>query len=280
VPFSSSTGQAMGESRLTSRRQEGPLSVDFAVRDRVATITLNRPEAMNALDPESRAALAECWRRVSDDDAIRVSILTGSGDRAFCTGADLKKTMPPKESFAQLTFGVEDASEAFFGSDKPIICAINGYALGGGLELALACDIRIAAENARFGQPEVRVGSIPGGGGTQRLPRAVGLSDAMLMLLTGDMIDSAEALRIGLVSRVVPLAKLLDEAHTIAIRIAANAPLAVRAVKRLALQGAHLPLADSIRVERMTWGLLRDTEDRIEGRLAFQQKRPPVFRGR
>lgn len=256
------------------------MSVDFVVRDHVATITLNRPEAMNALDPESRVALAECWRRVSDDDAIRVAILTGTGEKAFCTGADLKKTMPPKESFAQLTFGEEDSSEAFFGSDKPSICAINGYALGGGLELALVCDIRIAAENARFGQPEVRVGSIPGAGGTQRLPRAVGLSDAMLILLTGDIVDSAEALRIGLVSRVVPLAKLLDEAQMIAARIAANAPLAVRAVKRLAVQGAHLPLGDAIRAERMTWGLLRDTEDRIEGRLAFQQKRPPVFRGR
>ena len=255
---------------------------DFTLRDHVATITLNRPEAMNALDPESVAALASCWRRVADDDAVRVAILTGTGERAFCTGADLKKTMPPKESFAQLTFGAEESAreQAVFLSDKPSICAINGYALGGGLELALACDIRIATENARFGQPEVRVGSIPGAGGTQRLPRAVGLSDAMLMLLTGDMIDSAEALRIGLVSRVVPFARLLDEANAIATRIAANAPLAVRAVKRLALQGAHLPLVDAIRTERMTWGLLRDTEDRIEGRLAFQQKRPPAYKGR
>jgi E-phenylitaconyl-CoA hydratase len=237
---------------------------------------------MNALDPESRVQLAACWQRVADDNDIRVAILTGTGPKAFCTGADLKKTMPPKESFAQLTFGTEEAAseEAAIATDKPSICAINGYALGGGLELALACDIRIAAENARFGQPEVKVGSIPGAGGTQRLPRTIGASDAMLMLLTGDMIDSAEALRIGLVSRVVPAEALLDEAFRIATRIAANAPLSVRAVKRLVLQGAHLPLKDAIRLERMTWGVLRDTEDRIEGRLAFQQKRPPVYRGR
>ncbi len=256
------------------------MPIDFTVRDNVAVITLNRPEAMNALDPESRAELAACWQRVAADDGVRVVVLTGAGDRAFCTGADLKKTMPPKESFAQLTFGAEDDEYASFGSDKPSICAINGYAMGGGLELALACDIRIAADTARFGLPEVRVGSIPGAGGTQRLPRAVGSSDAMLMLLTGDAIDSAEALRIGLVSRVVPRPTLLDEAHKIAQRIAANAPLAVRAAKRAAVQGAHLPLSDGIRIERAAWGLLRDTHDRIEGRLAFQQKRPPRYEGR
>jgi E-phenylitaconyl-CoA hydratase len=248
------------------------LPVDFTARDNVAVITLNRPEAMNALDPQTRDELATCWLRAGEDNAIRVVILTGAGDRAFCTGADLKKTMPPKESFAQLTFGAEEDDYAGFGSDKPSICAINGFALGGGLELALACDIRIAADTARFG--------LPGAGGTQRLPRAIGRSDAMLMLLTGDTIDSAEALRIGLVSRVVPRAALLDEAHAIAARIAANAPLAVRAAKRVAVHGADLPLSDGIRAERAAWGLLRDTRDRIEGRLAFQQKRAPHYEGR
>ncbi len=256
------------------------MPVEYAVHDRIALITLNRPAAMNALDPESRAELEACWRRVAEDGQVRCVILTGAGDRAFCTGADLKKTMPPKESFAELTFGAEEMDQSTFGSDKPSICAINGFALGGGLELALACDIRIAAENAQFGLPEVKVGSIPGAGGTQRLPRAIGRSDAMLMLLTGDIIDSAEALRVGLVSRVVKREALLDEAMAIAGRIAANAPLAVRAVKRLAVQGAHLPLPDAIRAERATWGLLRDTQDRIEGRLAFQQKRKPRYEGR
>ena len=135
--------------------EEDVLPVEYAVEDRVALITLNRPEAMNALDPESRAELDACWRRVAGDDQVRCVILTGAGDRAFCTGADLKKTMPQKESFAELEFGTEDREYAAFGSDKPSICAINGFALGGGLELALACDIRIAAENARFGLPEV-----------------------------------------------------------------------------------------------------------------------------
>jgi E-phenylitaconyl-CoA hydratase len=161
-----------------------------------------------------------------------------------------------------------------------VICAINGYALGGGLELALACDIRIAADHARFGLPEVRVGSIPGDGGTQRLPRTVGASDAMLLLLTGDHIDAAEALRLGIVSRVVPSADLRREAEAIAGRIAANAPLSVRAIKRLVKQGQGVPLDIAIAHERLTWGTLRDTEDRIEGRRAFQEKRKPVYKGR
>ncbi|KGM30223.1 enoyl-CoA hydratase/isomerase family protein, partial [Inquilinus limosus] len=143
------------------------MAVDFSVEAHVATVVLNRPEAMNAIDPETQAGLAECWRRVREDDGIRVVLLTGAGDRAFSTGADLKKTMPPADSYASLAFGRGDAG-FLDGMDlgKPVICAINGFALGGGLELALACDIRIAADTARFGFPEVRVGSIPGGGGT------------------------------------------------------------------------------------------------------------------
>ncbi len=255
--------------------------VEFEVRGPIATVTLNRPAAMNALDGETRASLAECWRRIAADDEIRVAILTGAGERAFCTGADLKKTMPPPESAAELAFGAEEDASGFapFASDKPSLCAINGYALGGGLELALACDIRIAVPAARFGLPEVRVGSIPGAGGTQRLPRAVGLGNALLMMLTGEPIDSAEALRIGLISRIVPADRLLEEARAIAGKIAANAPLAVRAVKRLAVQGASLPLEAAIRSERQAWGLLRDTKDRIEGRVAFREKRKPIFRG-
>ncbi|RDJ19775.1 enoyl-CoA hydratase/isomerase family protein [Bosea caraganae] len=256
------------------------MSVDFSIRDHVATVVLNRPEAMNAIDPETQAALLDCWARIRQDDDVRVVILTGAGERAFCTGADLKKTMPPAESYAALAFGAGD--EAFSNQlelDKPIICAINGYALGGGLELALACDIRIAADTARFGLPEVKVGSIPGDGGTQRLPRTMGASDTMLLLLTGDHIDAQEAKRLGLISRIVPPADLLAEAQAIAGRIAANAPLSVRAVKRLVKQGAGLPLDVAIATERLVWGVLRDTRDRIEGRRAFQEKRKPVFTG-
>jgi (E)-benzylidenesuccinyl-CoA hydratase len=257
------------------------MALEFSIRDQIATVVLNRPEAMNAIDPETQGELLACWQRIRTDDDVRVVILTGAGERAFCTGADLKKTMPPPESYAALAFGQGDPDFASqLATDRPVICAINGYALGGGLELALACDIRIAADHARFGLPEVRVGSIPGDGGTQRLPRTIGASDAMLLLLTGDHIDAAEALRLGIVSRVVPSADLRREAEAIAGRIAANAPLSVRAIKRLVKQGQGVPLDIAIAHERLTWGTLRDTEDRIEGRRAFQEKRKPVYKGR
>jgi E-phenylitaconyl-CoA hydratase len=258
------------------------MAVLYEVDEQVATVTLNRPDAMNSLDPETLAEVNDAFQRLNTDDEVRVAILTGAGDRAFCTGSDLKKTMPPKESFAELTFGKPKRLYPFAGLeiDKPMICAVNGYALAGGMELALACDIRIASVNAQFGQSEVCVGSIPAAGGTQRLPRMVGLSDAMLMMLTGDRIDAEQALRIGLVSRVVPLEDLARTAREIALRIAANAPLAVRAVKRLVREGLDLPLLSAIQSEQFALGLLRDTQDRIEGRVAFQEKRRPVYRGR
>lgn len=258
------------------------MSVIIDVDDSVATITLNRPEAMNSIDPEMRAELKEVWKRIHADDAIRVAVLTGAGDKAFCTGSDLKKTMPPAESFAYSTFGQSESDHLLAGlnTDKPLICAINGYAMGGGLELALACDIRVASENAQFALSEVRIGSIPGAGGTQRLPRAIGASNAMLMLLTGDRVDAAEALRLGLVSKVVPQDALLETARGIAQRIARNAPLAVRAVKRLVQQGMDMPLNTAIDTERYVFGLMRDTADRIEGRRAFQEKRTPQYQGK
>lgn len=258
------------------------MSLRIDVHEHVATLTLDRPDAMNAIDPALRAALKDAWARVRADDGIRVAVLTGAGERAFCTGADLKKTMPPKESFAELTFGRAESDHLLTGMDldKPLIAAVNGYALGGGLELALACDIRFASANAQFGLTEVRIGSMPGAGGTQTLPRIVGMSNAMLMLFTGDRIDAAEALRIGLVSRVFEPAQLLPEVQAVASRIAANAPLSIRAVKRVARDGIDMPLEAGIRAERLAFGLLRDTEDRIEGRKAFQEKRKPVFRGR
>lgn len=258
------------------------MAIDIEVVDHIATVTLNRPEAMNAIDPEGRAALRETWRRIRVDNEIRVVILTGGGERAFCTGSDLKKTPPPPESFAQLQFGSAGGDHLLEGldTDKPLIAAVNGLAIGGGMELALACDIRLAATSARFGLTEAKIGSIPGAGGTQRLPRLIGGSDAMLMLLTGDLIDAGEALRIGLVSRVAPLSELMPAARAIAARIAANAPLSVRAIKRLVRRGADMPLDAAMDMERFVFGLLRDTGDRLEGRRAFQEKRPPNFRGR
>jgi E-phenylitaconyl-CoA hydratase len=257
------------------------MAIDIKVEDNIATVVLNRPDVLNAIDAAMRAALQAAWRRIAEDPAIHVAILTGAGDRAFSAGADLKAPMPAA-SFAERSFGDGANDSLTFGvpEDKPLVCAFNGLALGGGLEIGLACDIRIASETARFGLPEVRVGTVPGSGGTQRLSRAIGRSDAMLMLLTGDTIDASEALRIGLVSKVVPLADLYDAALSIARRIAANAPLSVRAIKRLALQGSELPLSQALMAERATWGVLRDTEDRREGRAAFVEKRSPSYRGR
>lgn len=258
------------------------MSVDISVQDRIATVVLNRPDALNAIDHAMRGAVRDAWQRIARDPAIDVAIVTGAGERAFSVGADLKGAPATDRSFAAHAFGDGITDSLTFGieMDKPLICAINGHARGGGLEIALGCDIRIASANASFALPEVRVGTIPGSGGTQRLPRLVGGSDAMLMLLTGDAIDAAEALRMGLVSRVVPPAELSATARAIAHRIVANAPLAVRAVKRLATCYRDVPLDPALQAERHAWGLLRDTEDRAEGRAAFAQKRPPEFKGR
>ena len=258
------------------------MGVLYEVADRVATITLNRPEALNSLDPESLVELNDAFQRANADAEVRVVILTGTGGKAFCTGSDLKKTMPPKESFAELTFGRPKWLYPFAGMeiDKPTVCAVNGYALAGGMELALACDIRIASTNAQFGQSEVCIGSIPAAGGTQRLPRMIGRSDAMLMMLTGYSISAEEALRIGLVSRIVPPDDLIAVTREIALRIAENAPLAVRAVKRLVRDGMDMPLLAAIQAEQFALGLLRDSEDRLEGRQAFQEKRKPNYQGR
>jgi E-phenylitaconyl-CoA hydratase len=258
--------------------------LDMKVVDHVAIVTFNRPEALNSMDPEMFVAFRETLQRIAHDDDVLVGIITADGDRAFSTGSDLKKTFPPAESFAELAFGRvgADKMDIFAGVDtpKPLIAAVNGLAVAGGLEIALFCDIRICSNNARFGLAEVRIGSIPGAGGTQRLPRAVGLSDAMLMLLTGDQVDATEALRMGLVSKVVERAQLLDAAMAIANRIKANAPLSVRAVKRLVYEGLEMPLQNALKVERYVWGTLRNTEDRIEGRKAFSEKRPPIYKGK
>jgi len=258
------------------------MPISLNVKDFIATVVLNRPEAMNALDPESVNELHAVWNQISNDNSIRVAILTGAGDRAFCTGADLKKTQPPSESFAELHYGSAPAMPGLgnLHTSKPVIAAINGFALGGGLELALQCDIRIASATAQFGLPEVCIGSIPGAGGTQRLIRALSLSDAMCMLLTGARIDATEALRIRLVSRVVEPADLLANAHELAAQIARNAPLAISAVKRLALTGRELSLAAGLELEQQAFGILRNSEDRLEGRNAFSEKRKPVFRGK
>jgi E-phenylitaconyl-CoA hydratase len=257
-------------------------SLIFEKKGRVAIITLNRPEAMNSLDPELQKKLSNAWEEFTEDSDLWVAILTGAGNRAFCTGADLKKTMPPKESFTHSLFGSMDKLNAITPSLKlwkPVICAVNGYAIGGGLELALACDLIIGSENSQYGLSEVRVGSIPGAGGTQRLTRRIPYQAAMKMLLTGNRIDAKEAYNLGLITEIVPQDQLLDAAEKLALEICENAPLSVRAVKMAATTGFDMSLEQGLLLEKLLWGSLRDSKDRIEGRIAFAEKRKPVYKG-
>ena len=265
-------------------------SIVYEKKDRIALIKLNRPEVLNALDPQSIQLFQNALIDFRDDSSLWTAIITGTGDRGFCTGADLKSTLPPEEKFAHAYFLPEKESIGqgmyirglditSLSIEKPIIAAINGHAVGGGLEIALTCDMRLASENATFGLVEVKVASIPALGGIQRLIRGVPMAVAMKMLLTGERIDADEAYRIGLVSNVYPLPELLPKAFKLAERVCENGPLAVRAVKRLVQWGQNMPLDQAIELEQLMWGVLRDTDDRIEGRVAFEQKRRPQYKG-
>ena len=248
-------------------------------RDHVGLIKLNRPEALNALNSELLGELAEALAKFEADDRIRCLVLTGS-EKAFAAGADIKE-------MSGKTF-VEMFREDFFagGHDavtrvrKPIIAAVSGYALGGGCELAMMCDFILAADTAKFGQPEINLGVIPGIGGTQRLTRFVGKSKAMEMSLTGRFMDAAEAERAGLVSRVVPADKLLDEALAVAAKIADKSLLATMAVKESVNRAYETTLAEGVRFERRLFHALFASEDQSEGMAAFVEKRAPHFRGR
>lgn len=248
--------------------------------DGIVTLTINRPEARNALLPETAEEIQARLTAFDEDDNELVAIITGAGDKAFCAGADLRqaRTLPPA---ASAMFAHKDSSLVRSPNiTKPIIAAVNGYALGGGCELALVCDIRIASRNASFALPEVQIGSLPGSGGTQRLMRLIPPGYAYHMTLTGERISAEEAYRIGLVTRLVEPNELMAEATKIARRIADNAPLSVKAIKRLMADGPTMPLAEGLRMERSYFNLLRDTEDRAEGRKAFVEKRKPDFKGK
>lgn len=266
------------------------MAVHFETREHVAVLTLDRPEALNALDLDSLHSLRSCLQQYRDDARLRALVLTGQGGRSFCTGADLKGTRNAPATYAAAMFGAKAASgeqglyiRLMDLSDlnlwKPVIAAIDGYCLGGGLELALQCDIRIASEQASFGLPEVCSGSIPAVAGVYRLIKATGSSQALQMALTGERVPAAHALASGLVSEVVPRERLLPRAIELAQRIAANAPLAVQAVKKLSRQASHLSEADAQELTELFWGALRDTRDRQEGRTAFADKRRPHFTG-
>jgi len=250
----------------------------YEKRDRIAYVTINRPEVMNALHPPANDALARVWDDFAADPGVWVAILTGAGDKAFSAGNDLKYTalhgvprMPPGG------FGGMVARHDLM---KPLIAAVNGVALGGGLEIALACDIIVAAEHARFGLPEARVGLMAAAGGVHRLPRHVPLKIAMGMMLTARPIAAAEAARIGLVNEVVPAADLLPAAGRWAAAILECSPLAVQATKQCALEGLGKPLAEAMSAPYPAMVRLFGSEDAVEGPRAFAEKRKPVWRGR
>ena len=247
-------------------------TLDIQIEAAVVRITLNRPDKRNAINDEMRAELTEAFGRLDTDSAVRVVVLTGAGS-AFCAGGDLSQSAAPDPNRPRIVEPLDRFS-------KPIIAAINGVAYGGGLELALACDVRIASNTARFALPEVRIGSLPASAGTQRLPAVVGPSLAAHMILTGEPIDAAPALAAGLVSQLTEPDQLLATATAHARTIAANAPLAVIAAKRALRLAAGTHIAENLAFERKLFNELGPTEDRAEGRRAFREKRPPVFKGR
>jgi enoyl-CoA hydratase len=247
----------------------------------VTLITLNRPHALNALNSQVLEDLIGAFTAFEADSGQRCAVLTGAGDKAFAAGADIKEMADkPSADFYLDDFFARWTSHLVKAVRKPWIAAVNGFALGGGCELAMMADFIVAADTARFGQPEIKLGVVPGMGGSQRLTRAVGKAKAMELILTGRTIDAAEAERAGLVARVVPQAELLDTALGIAGEIAAMPPLAVRGAKELVNAAEELPLQEGIRLERRLFHLLAATEDKAEGMAAFVEKRPPVWKGR
>ena len=249
-------------------------------RGHVSVITLHRPEKRNALNAALRRAFLAAVDEAGRDASVRAIIVTGAGDKAFVAGADIAEFegRTPVDQFRVMKEpSIFDAVENVA---KPVIAAVNGYCLGGGMELALACDIRIASASARFGQPEVNLGIIPGGGGTQRLPRIIGLGAALRLILSGEMIDANEALRLGLVEAVVPPDELMPRAMKLAEEIAARSPVAVSAAKEATRAAMSLPLAEGLKLERALFQLCFASEDKAEGVRAFLEKRPATFPGR
>ena len=246
----------------------------------VLTVTINRPKALNALNPATLAELQRCTDEVRHDRSVRCMVITGAGDRAFVAGADIPamQQMSPVEGrrFAHVGQNVMRQLELL---PIPVIAAVNGFALGGGLELALACDLILAADTASFGQPEINLGIIPGFGGTQRLARRIGLEAARLLIYTGDRIDAPEALRLGLVAKVLPAAALLGGARQLAGQLAAKAPVALQQAKAAINTGCDIGLDDACRFEAEAFAVTFATADRAEGMRAFVEKRAAVFKG-
>lgn len=248
-------------------------------REAVQILTINRPERRNALDAALRSALIAALDAAAGDASVRALVITGAGGKAFVAGADVREFAGRSVADQARTMQGPRVYDAVAASRVPVIAAINGACLGGGLELALACDIRIAAVHARLGQPEVSLGLIPGGGGTQRLPRVVGLGAALRLILTGEPVDAAEALRLGLVDEVVPAEECLPRAVAVAQRIARNSPVAVAAARDVTRAALGLPLGAGLDLERAAFLACFGAADRVEGVRAFLEKRPPSFPG-
>jgi len=256
-------------------------NVIFEKKGQRAYVTLNRQNVLNALNSMTLDQLRDVFERIVDDSEVRVAILTGSGEKAFAAGADIQELIELVPSRAkELGRKWHGLFNLIENMGKPVIAAINGLALGGGCELAMACDIRIAAENSKFALPELKLGVIPGGGGTQRLPRLVGKGTAKELILTGRMIGANEALRIGLVNRVVPALELMTACEQMADEIIKAAPLAVQYSLEAINKGFYMSLEDGLQLETNLSALICSTEDMKEGTTAFIEKRKPKFRGR
>ena len=255
-------------------------NLTFDVRDRIATITINRPEKLNALDDLTLSELSAAIDEVASRKDVGGAIVTGAGAKAFVAGADISQlaTQGPLDGRTRAMVGQRIFSK-FEQSPKPVIAAVNGFALGGGLELALACHIRIASDNAKLGLPEVKLGIGPGYGGTQRLPRLIGRGRALQLVLTAEMTDAAEAYRIGLVNKVVPAAELMAAAEAMLRQILANGPVAVALCIEAVNRGLDTTLEEGLVIEANHFGLLATTSDMREGMRAFLDKRPPAFTG-
>ena len=247
---------------------------------RVAVITVNRPDKLNALSQQVRDEVLGALAELEHDDTVGVVVVTGAGEKAFIAGADISEFEGRSPFDQREAMRFPRLYDVMSGFPKPVIAMINGFCLGGGCELAMSCDLRIASDRARFGQPEIKLGLIPGGGGTQRLPRLVGTGHAMRLILTGDMIPAAEALQIGLVEIVVPHEELRARTLEIAARMAAMSPLTLRVAKEAVRASESLPLSAGIVYERDLFSLCFSTEDMKEGVAAFLQKRPAAWKGR
>lgn len=251
------------------------------IADRVATVTINRPDKLNALNAQAKAELREVMTSLKNDPAVDVVIITGAGEKAFVAGTDIRELAELNgETGKEFSAKGQEVFDLIENLGKPVIAAINGYALGGGCELALACHLRVASENARFAQPEVNLGIIPGYGGTQRLARLIGRGRAMEMILTGDQIDAQEAHRIGLVNKVVPAGELMTTARSLARTIASKGQIAIRMALKAVNMTQETTLSDGQQLEASLFGVCCGTEDFKEGTRAFLEKRKPAFRNR